>query len=184
MTLEIFFLALFVVFLGIAFVVCAIGSIFIIMPDDISTAILEKFHKKNQNTAEEYSSCEFKAVSQEVFIPTKDIKDKRLLHTIKEINSLLTDIYKVDTPITSSTKKIIEIYVPELIDLVTKYVELESQTVQTTVCQATLTEIESLINDFKDAIKKQLQNQTDESTLPVLSEIEAIRTKMTMDGFM
>lgn len=66
----------------------------------------------------------------------------------------------------------------------TKYVELESHPVQTTVCQATLTEIESLINDFKDAIKKQLQNQTDESTLPVLSEIEAIRTKMTMDGFM
>ncbi len=175
---------IFIVFFGIIFFTSTIYGIWCLMPDNILITISEKLHKRGQNITEECDSCEFKAVSQKLFIPTKDIKDKRLLHTIEEINSLLRGIYNADTPITSSTKKIIELYVPEIIGLVTKYVELASYPVQTTVYQATLTGIESLINDFKDAIKKQLQNQTDESMLPVLSEIEAIRAKMTMDGFM
>lgn len=120
---------------------------------------------------------------QEYSIPTENIRDGKFVHTIEEINSLLATIYNAYPDITSSDEKILDCYVPEIIDLVKKYTELTNHPVQTNTSEKISSEIELLIKNFKNAIKTHLHDQRDESILPVFSEIQAIKTKMAMDGF-
>lgn len=120
---------------------------------------------------------------QEYSIPTENIRDEKFVHTIEEINSLLATIYNAYPDITSLDEKILDCYVPEIIDLVKKYTELTNHPVQTNTSEKISSEIELLIKNFKNAIKTHLHDQRDESILPVFSEIQAIKTKMVMDGF-
>lgn len=147
--------------------------------------VSKDYKRLSKQIKEEAISKRFKErCEQEYSIPTENIKNEEFVHTIKEINSLLAAIYTAYPNITSSDETILDCYVPEIIDLVKKYVALTNQPVQTNVSNKICSEITFIINDFKNAIEKHLHDQQDESILPVLSEIKAIRTKMTMDGFM